>query len=199
MHYSTLVILENTDSVIDSVEQAMAPFDENVEVTPYIYRYYDDLKKDVLGDVKKFYMTYPKYFLGMSHIFGLSLEDMTDDMSEYVSKFIDKAVDTDDSFVIENICRNYFGPSILFDNNHNLLSTYNPKSKFDWYKIGGRWDSLIEGNSCSVEDIPDISAYSILEPDGTWHDDMHNNFEFWKIVNKYKDGKHICVVVDRHI
>ena len=48
MHYSTLVILENTDSVIDSVEQAMAPFDENVEVTPYIYRYYDDLKKDVL-------------------------------------------------------------------------------------------------------------------------------------------------------
>lgn len=36
MHYSTLVILENTDSVIDSVEQAMAPFDENVEVTPYI-------------------------------------------------------------------------------------------------------------------------------------------------------------------
>lgn len=88
MHYSTLVILENTDSVIDSVEQAMAPFDENVEVAPYIYRYYDDLKKDVIGDIKKFYMTYPKYFLNMSHIFGLSLEDMTGGMSEYISKFI---------------------------------------------------------------------------------------------------------------
>ena len=64
---------------------------------------------------------------------------------------------------------------------------------------GKHYHNCKKGNSCSVEDIPDISTYSILEPDGTWHDDMHNVFEFWKIVNKYKDGKHICVVVDRHI
>ena len=29
------------------------------------------------------------------------------------------------------------------DENENLLSTYNPDSKWDWYSIGGRWNGFL--------------------------------------------------------
>jgi len=72
--------------------------------------------------------------------------------------------------------------------------TYNPDSKWDWYRIGGRWDGvvsksgkeqpsedggfnfadvheLIDNNSCLVRELPAKSVpFAIVTPDGTWHE-----------------------------
>ena len=44
------------------------------------------------------------------------------------------------------------------DKNGNILSTYNPKSKWDYYGIGGRWD-----NGDNVIQIKDFKLYDDLD------------------------------------
>jgi len=43
---------------------------------------------------------------------------------------------------IKNFARDWYGLKI--DSKGNALSTYNPKSKWDWYSIGGRWQGLLK-------------------------------------------------------
>lgn len=70
------------------------------------------------------------------------------------------------------------------------LTTYNPKSKWDWWRIGGRYDGYITANRQSSEDgfnfnarhetiknncrpvkeLPEnLVPYAIVSPDGEWH------------------------------
>ena len=72
-------------------------------------------------------------------------------------------------------------------------STYNPDSKWDWWRVGGRWNGCIRGrprdseedhgfnfggefetleeNSCLVEDIsPTFVSFAVLTPEGAWHE-----------------------------
>ena len=73
-------------------------------------------------------------------------------------------------------------------------STYNPKSKWDWYVIGGRWDGAMRGleeledadhgfhfdqkfrtigrNMCPVSELieREYLPFAVLTPDGKWHE-----------------------------
>jgi hypothetical protein len=75
-------------------------------------------------------------------------------------------------------------------------STYNPDAKWDWWRVGGRWDSAIRGkraesedngfnfadhhedigrNSRPVSDIlehwtEDSAPFALVTPDGEWHE-----------------------------
>lgn len=99
-------------------------------------------------------------------------------------------------------------------NDYGEMSTYNPKSQWDWYEVGGRWGSNLvarrgllghdlmgigssesltmaivrdnvskdgllpaeegDGLMCDVALMDDVvrvpHAYSVLTPDGEWHD-----------------------------
>lgn len=96
-------------------------------------------------------------------------------------------------------------------------STYNPKSKWHWYEIGGRWDGWVTDkpgdNVVEVQQFLDsgLIPFAILTPDGEWHEEGEmgwfgistNNKENWddiarSIFEKYKDG-HLAVIVDCHI
>lgn len=57
----------------------------------------------------------------------------------------------------------------MIDEEGNLLSTYNPKSKWDWYEIGGRFSDMIKLKNgeyvgeAKVKDIdfsPDLKTYN---------------------------------------
>lgn len=79
------------------------------------------------------------------------------------------------------------------------VSTYNPESKWDWYRVGGRWDGAIKGrerpskdngfnfgkeheeirhNLRLVSEMPlgdteammEICPFAFLSPDGEWHE-----------------------------
>lgn len=57
------------------------------------------------------------------------------------------------------------------------LSTYNPKSKWDWWQAGGRYADMesdgFDSNTCTclVSSIPpDFTPFAILTPNGEWHE-----------------------------
>lgn len=69
------------------------------------------------------------------------------------------------------------------------LSTYNPKSKWDWVQVGGRWHGLLEPlhselNTWDEDVIPvkdlleaspeefktKVVPFALVTPDGTWHE-----------------------------
>ncbi len=74
-------------------------------------------------------------------------------------------------------------------------TTYNPKSKWDWYRIGGRWDGEITGieresadggfnfadnheqlqyNSAPVSELKEnFTCFAVLTPNGEWHEKGH--------------------------
>jgi len=88
-------------------------------------------------------------------------------------------------------------------------STYNPDSKWDWWRVGGRWDGAIralpalededrgfnfggkfestERNVTTTDAVLEkgISPFAILTPDGAWHES--GEMGWWGIVTDRKD------------
>lgn len=86
----------------------------------------------------------------------------------------------------------YFGaPGCSQDGKLGMMSTYNPKSKCDWWRIGGRWDGEVRGlppiddnqggfnfsatyetlerNVCPVSALPEgFHCWAVVTPDGRW-------------------------------
>lgn len=75
------------------------------------------------------------------------------------------------------------------DKDENLLTTYNPDSKWDWYEVGGRWSgflvlkernsdgSIKETNEAYVYEIDweymkenKYSPFCFIDEDGDWHE-----------------------------
>ena len=105
--------------------------------------------------------------------------------------------------------------------NGDLLSTYNPNSKWDWYTIGGRWNNYLKTLSgettnedyASEIDWKDIIPFAFVTPIGEWHErgemgwwacvSNGKNIEDWK--SEFKefldnlDEDTIVTVVDCHI
>lgn len=89
-----------------------------------------------------------------------------------------------------------------FDDQGQPISTYNPDSKWDWYRIGGRWDGWVTGNEqtsdngfnfdASHESVAnniattkqalkrDIIPHAIVTPDGQWHE--RGQMGFWAVL-----------------
>jgi hypothetical protein len=107
----------------------------------------------------------------------------------------------------------------------NVLSTYNPKSKWDWWQIGGRFAGwllnlpaqkaiTLKDNCCSIEHAIQEKKipFALVLPKGKWLE--RGKMGWWAIVKdeipekaweeivmKYykKYPKHIVVQVDCHI
>ena len=94
------------------VDKLLAPYSENIEVEPYIIR----TKAEMIAD-------------GRKH------KAMYEEKSENHARsgiFVEAQSDEDFYNLEKEDCYEY-------DNDGNELTTYNPKSKWDWYSIGGRW------------------------------------------------------------
>ena len=81
------------------------------------------------------------------------------------------------------------------DGNGGRLSTYNPKSKWDWYEVGGRWDGYLEtrnGEKVNQATIGEIDL-ATLEPvfavlkGGEWHE--KGAMGWWGMVADKKEGE----------
>lgn len=130
-HYLVGVVVND----ISEVDDILAPYDENMEVEPYIYR----TKAQIIADGKARKERYSKE------------DDITDYMQEYLNTTTDEELY---QLEIEDVDADYI------DADGNELSTYNPKSKWDWYSIGGRWD---DGEN--VIQIKDFKLYNDLDDD----------------------------------
>lgn len=111
-HFAVAVIHRDDQSV----EELLAPYNENLEVEPYIEYTRDEA------------ITYAR--------------------EHYLSK------DTPD-----DVCYEYMVDDYITDSDGNLLSTYNPKSKWDWWESGGRFSGMLknkDGNRIDEGRIKDL-------------------------------------------
>lgn len=89
-------------------------------------------------------------------------------------------------------------------------TTYNPKSKWDWWIVGGRWSDVIPGNACVIKEFDAHPFFALVTPDGEWHEKgkmlwfavVADEDDDWErkhdeILAKYPD--HWVVLVDAHI
>jgi hypothetical protein len=140
-HYTVGVVvdgkysLEELDSVI---RELMSPFNENLEVKPYIVEYKIAVIESALRgreedknlielldrDEEEFDQLYPDYNKNYIRERYNKIKDMTE--MELYEEIISR----------ENT-----------DNDGNIISTYNPESKWDWYQIGGRWHGMLATKS----------------------------------------------------
>ncbi|MEU9208512.1 hypothetical protein AB0D27_11300 [Streptomyces sp. NPDC048415] len=103
------------ERVTDALEAALAPYDENMDVEPY--RDYIENWQDAYERALKYYTENPK-----SKPAGLDELDAAAILSAYQGEAVHE--ETKDG-----------SDCVLFYRE----STYNPKSKWDWWVIGGRW------------------------------------------------------------
>lgn len=173
-HFTVAVITKDGD-----YEKALAPFDENIEVEPYIRK----TVKQLVEHVKERKESHDK-----------CVAEGKDD--SWFDKHYGNVDWSDDKSIHEAYVK-LWNDSEMFDEEGNELSTYNPKAKWDWYSLGGRWIGslkLKEGIEKEKESEPSLLYLDIPEDgyvdharvkDIDWTPDpkeVHKYTRIWEIV-----------------
>lgn len=196
-------------------ESNLDRYDENMEVEPYI-KY---TKDEAIDEVKRRHAQSYENALE-----ALKKKNLDSESYEYFQKIIDKGlfISYEDAW---NEVKNW---GYEIDENENLLSTYNPDSKWDWYSVGGRWDGFLhfkdadpgfeETNTAYIHDL-DIDyllehiPFCFVTEDGEWRE--KGEMGWWGSVSNEKsedswkqqfidyikslDANCLVTVVDFHI
>jgi len=133
-HYTVAIFTRDGYSDIDAI---LAPFDEEARVTPYIR----ETKESVIESERKsrcflFATRYTEWQRDPK----LYEKDKRQEHIEYL-QLLPELMKQSDEEVYQYAISDYEEDEI--DENGNILSTYNPDSKWDWYTVGGRWSSML--------------------------------------------------------
>ena len=192
-----------------NIEELLAKYDENLEYPKYLSK----TKAQVIEESKKslnqwLESKYYKDFIENPQ----KLKTESPSQAEFLES-IPNILESNEKiykFGIEDI------PEDCIDSQGNVYSTYNPYSKWDWYKQGGRWrDNPYEGKTVKelLKEKEIITPFAFVTPSGEWHE--KGEMGFWACVTNPKkpqdwenefletlkklDGTTICNVVDCHI
>ena len=213
-HFITLVFTKENGR---TVEELLAPYDENIVYAPYVQYTREQAIAKIRKEIEDYkngpyteYVSSPKKY-EESH-------PNAEHINYLKNKFPKKLEWTDDE-CYEDMKGRFDEDMIKL--NGDLLSTYNPNSKWDWYTIGGRWNNYLKTLSgettnedyASEIDWKDIIPFAFVTPIGEWHErgemgwwacvSNGKNIEDWK--SEFKefldnlDEDTIVTVVDCHI
>lgn len=222
MSHFVVYVFNNVNK--NDVEDLLAPYDENIEYAPYIKYTRQQAIAAVRNEIEEYkntiyaeYIANPEAYKQKHHINNdgdCHLQYLRDEFPKHLSW-------TDDECYEEK--RSWFDDDMV-DKDGNLLSTYNPKSKWDWYSIGGRWaNGLVTngGNSTDEDYVSEIdweksgTPFAFVTPNGEWHERGKMGWwacvsdekakgdwetEFRDTISELKNNKDIMVtLVDCHI
>ena len=158
----------------DNWENDLEQYYEGLEVEPYIHR----TKEEAIEKAKKDYAENYKYAVKK-----LESDTLTPEDRDYYTIVVSKGCSLTDEEAWEEV-QNW---GYKIDDEGNLLTTYNPDSKWDWYSIGGRWSGFLplkeldsEGNHLTtnealVEEIDweylldeQFPPFCFVTEDGEW-------------------------------
>jgi hypothetical protein len=129
-HYTVLVIGED-------VEAQLAPYDEEIQVDPY-KEYWDS------ETIRQWERILSKADAGRTDHPSYSVEDgtMLPPLPEDEQYSLDQIAATYNKRYASDINRDENSRVHIDDGGIYEWSTYNPKSKWDWYQVGGRWNGF---------------------------------------------------------
>lgn len=130
-----------------TVEELLEPFDEITEVAPYVYQTKQEIIDEIREEIKKLRADMKAYaedseaYLKKYRVYWLTDENVNPrQLKEYYAKKLSKENLTDEE--IYKDYREQFDDE-SYNENGDILSTYNPNSKWDWWCVGGRWSGLL--------------------------------------------------------
>jgi hypothetical protein len=139
MHFCTYVIIGPEGAAASKVAEALAPFDDSLEVEPY---------KDYLAESE---------IKGMAKFCGV---DKTD-VATLIGKMPAWRSASGGQDEVGLFC----------------WLTANPNGRWDWYKIGGRWNGVFGGENVmqaktllESSNLKDRLPAFLLTPDGVWYE-----------------------------
>lgn len=126
MSHFTVGVIHREDQ---DIETLLAPYNENIEVEPYVFKTKDEL-------IAEGYRNADHYRYIIKH------GDNNDDIvNHWGDDFLDAFSDEEMYWAS---CKYHGLYNDDLDKDGNWISTYNPKSKWDWYSIGGRWSGELK-------------------------------------------------------
>lgn len=185
-HFITLVFTKENGR---TVEELLAPYDENIVYAPYVLYTREQAIAKIRKEIEDYkngpyteYVSSPKKY-EESH-------PNAEHINYLKNKFPKKLEWTDDE-CYEDMKGRFDEDMIKL--NGDLLSTYNPNSKWDWYTIGGRWNNYLKTLSgettnedyASEIDWKDIIPFAFVTPIGEWHE--RGEMGWWACVSNGKN------------
>lgn len=214
-HFAVFVFTKKNGA---SFEELLAPFDENIECEPYVKYTKKQAVAKVRKEIEEFKNdVYTKYLADPK-----KYEEENADNPEhidYVKNIFPKRLNWSDKECYEYE-KQFFNKEMIAKNG-DLLSTYNPKSKWDWYTVGGRWKKFLKTTAGEFVDEAYVTEvdwnetipFAFVTPDGKWHE--KGEMGWWARVKNEKaesdwknefiefverlDSDAMVVVVDCHI
>ena len=149
---------------------------EDLEVEAYVDRTKEEAINDVQRHQRKRYLDAVKAL-------------QTPNLNSHSMVFYQKIVDQGPSISKEDAWKEVLSWGYKLDEDDNLLSTYNPNAKWDWYCVGGRWNgflvlkerkedgSIIEVNEAYFNEIDwdymkewNRIPFCFVNEDGEWYE-----------------------------
>ena len=148
---------------------------EDLEVEAYV----EQTKEEAISNVQR---NHRKRYL--EAIKALQVDNLKSQSMEFYQSIVDKGPSISKEAWKEVLSWDY-----ELDENENLLSTYNPNAKWDWYCVGGRWKgflvlkerkedgSIIEVNEAYFKEIDwdymkewNRIPFCFVNEDGEWYE-----------------------------
>lgn len=201
------------------LEDMLAPYDENLEVTPYIRYTKEQIIELEKKDINNFNNNFYSKYLENPNKYIKEHEDNEYHLN-FIKKFPERLTWTDEE------CYNHYVDTWFdresIDEDGNYWSEYNPNSKWDWYQIGGRWSNILalkNGNEVDEDYVSEVdfdktmTPFAFIDTEGRWHEkgemgwwcttNNEKTEEDWERIFKYYlrtlNGDEIITVVDCHI
>ena len=184
-HFCTYVFTKKNGR---SVEELLAPYDENIIFAPYVEYTREQAIAKVRKEIEEYkndlyakYLKDPKAYA----------ENCNKGHLCYIRDEFPKKLNWTDDECYEDM-KNYYSEDMIKPNG-DLLSTYNPNSKWDWYTVGGRWNKCINTldgrhvNEAFVHEVnwKDSTPFAFITPIGEWCE--KGEMGWWAVVFNEKE------------
>ena len=133
-HFSVAVFTDENSSV----ETLLEPFYEGLEVEKYIALTKEDVikrGKELISHLQKIYKEYRKDKTAYRRKYSKNIAHL-----RFIKRIPIIAKWKNDRIYKEEI--KYYEPEEISEDG-GIYSTYNPKSRWDWYEVGGRWKNML--------------------------------------------------------
>ena len=196
-HFKVFVFSKNEG---EDLEELLAPYDENKTVEPYVLltkeQAIEKTRKEIdeykNGEIWQEWIADPEAYKKKAYESSHDTEHIQKHI-DYLENEFPKMLEWTYEECYEFEAR-WYRDEDMIDENGNLLSIYNPKSKWDYYDENGRYNSClydVRGESCNEGYIKDIDwaetgrPFAFITPDGEWHE--RGKMGWWAIVTDEKE------------